>query len=215
MPVFYYLIRVLIIFTSRVLFRSVILHRERLPKKGGYLICMNHSSYIDPLHIMAYQTRPVHYLAKIELFKHWFLRWFFTSMLQVPVDRKKRDNKEAWARAIETLKGGGIIGIFPEGTTKHVGQRELMKGHTGVARLALLAHVPVVPAGIANNTDILRRHESVRGLRKQYFVVGQPMYFREYYGQDEDKEVLRMLTDKIMGRVEELIVEGERYMKRH
>jgi 1-acyl-sn-glycerol-3-phosphate acyltransferase len=181
---------------------------KRFPK-GGHIIAMNHSQKIDPLHLMGRRWRIIHFLAKQELFETWIGRWFHLWMEEIPVNRQAGDNKKAIAEAVKVLEKGEIVGIFPEGTTKPIGVRPLMKPHTGVARLALMARVPVVPVGIAGNLDAWRKKTRKRGLERQYVIVGKPMYFKEFYGQEDDPEVLRLVSEMVMDEVDKLIDEGD------
>ena len=209
MPLFYSLVRIAIIIVDNTLFRTKIVHKKRLPK-GGFLIAMNHSAYADILHIMGKQPRVVHYLAKKELFKTRIGAWFHYGMQEIPVDRQKGGNVEAVKDAVKKLKKGGIVGIFPEGGTKPVGQRELAEPHTGVSRMALMAKVPIVPAGIAGNRDVWHRLDNKRWIEKQYLIIGKPMYFEEYYGQEEDREVLKKIVNEVMAEIDKLIDEGDK-----
>lgn len=211
MPLFYHAVRILIILVSRGFFRTTVLHKNRLPKRSGYIIAMNHSAYVDHLHIMAHEKRVVRFLANEKLFESPFKKWFFTNLKQIKVDRKKGKNSEAIEYAVKVLREGGIIGIYPEGTAKDVGVKGLLPGRTGVARLALLSKAPLVPAGIAGNIDVYGREKRFPRLRKQVLVVGRPMDLKRYYGKEEDKEVLVEITGKVMERIAGLIEEGEGY----
>ena len=190
-------------------FRTKLIHRNRIPKKGGFIIAHNHSSKIDPLHMMGFMDRYVHWLAKQELFETRAGRWFHLNNQEIPVNRQAGDNTGAVMAAVAKLKEGGIVGIFPEGTTKKPGGRRLLKPHTGVARMALLAEVPVVPIAISGNQDPFRKKSEKRGLEQQILVVGKPMWFKKYYGQDEDREVVQKIADEIMTEVDKLIDEGD------
>lgn len=126
---------------------------ETLPDAGPLLLVGNHDSHWDPVMvgIAALPRRQIRALAKAELWKVRGLGPILDGMGQIPIERGVGD-REALARAIETLRGGACIGVFPEGT-RSMG-REL-RARSGVGRLAVEvpeAHVSMV--AIAGTADL-------------------------------------------------------------
>ena len=125
----------------RIMFRPRYLGREKIPVDGPLIIAANHLSHIDPAFIMTATKRPVSYMSKKEHFDSKIRRMVFKQVGVIPVDREA-GGSEALEGAIEILKNGGAIGIFPEGTRSRDG--EMGKGKTGVARLAAATGAAVV-----------------------------------------------------------------------
>lgn len=190
----------------RVYNRIGISGRKNIPRDCGVILASNHGSYYDPLILSASLWRPLHYLAKAELFKTRFTRFFFASVGQIKVERGKGD-KEALINAISALKKKKTLVFFPEGTT--FAGESLGKGHTGVARVALKAEVPVVPVALFNTWNIFPRGKRFPKPLKAKVKFGKPLYFKEYYGKGDDREITRKLTDEIMKNIAELL--GKRY----
>jgi 1-acyl-sn-glycerol-3-phosphate acyltransferase len=177
---------------------------ENLPKKGAFIIAANHSSYFDFFSIIATLPRRVSFLAAEKFFtnKFWYPLVAWTG--QIKVDRKNPDKQEVFKKVFDVLGKGQGLGIFPEGTRSADGK--IGKTYTGVAKFALEAKAPVVPVGIIGAYEIMSRHQKRPKLNKNIIVnVGKPMYFSEYYGKSTDEQVLRLVTDKIMSQIHELI----------
>src|SRR5262245_11615136 len=115
---------------------------ERVPRHGPVLLCINHpNNLIDSLLVAAVVPRVVHYLATAALFRNPLLARFLTACGAIAVYRRQDDpdkmerNVDAFAACFETLARGGLIGIYPEGTTH--AERRVQRIKTGAARIAL------------------------------------------------------------------------------
>ena len=115
---------------------------DRVPADGPVLLCINHpNNLIDSLLVGAVLDRKVHYLATAALFRNPLVARFLTACGAIPVYRKQDDparmdrNIEAFAACFRTLEQGGLIGIYPEGTTHSESRVQRIK--TGAARIAL------------------------------------------------------------------------------
>ena len=129
-----------------------------MPPEGGFVIAANHWSNFDPwpLALTFFPHRFFRFMAKAELF--WFpLGAVVTAGGGFRVRRGERD-EEAMDTAVALAKEGHVVVMFPEGTRRRKGLRKKYetRWHTGAARIALEARVPLVPAGIAG-TDRLAR----------------------------------------------------------
>ncbi|RYB92105.1 1-acyl-sn-glycerol-3-phosphate acyltransferase [Nocardioides oleivorans] len=115
-------------------------HAERVPATGGVILAANHVGVIDGPLLATFSPRPVHALTKHEMFAGR-LGGLLRATGQVPLDRFHAD-PGAIRTCLRVLRGGGVVGIFPEGTR---GSGELRRFHHGAAYLALVTGAPVVP----------------------------------------------------------------------
>jgi 1-acyl-sn-glycerol-3-phosphate acyltransferase len=179
--------------------------RENIPKKG-VVFCANHASYLDHFLIGGYVARIVdsdlHYLAKKEHFDGFLSRKWHEGLKAIPINRRA-GGKEAFESAQKALEEGRCIMMYPEGTRTLTGK--INKGKLGAARLILTARVPAVPVGITNTFNILPKGKTFPRLGKKVDIrIGDPMYFNEYYGRQDEREVLRAVTTAIMKEIARL-----------
>jgi 1-acyl-sn-glycerol-3-phosphate acyltransferase len=140
---FYALVRTVGRFWVWFFFRSVdVHHAERVPRQGPVLLCINHpNNLIDSLLVGAVVDRKVHYLATAALFRNPVVGRFLKSCGAIPVYRRQDDpdrmdkNAGAFEACVTTLAAGGLVGIYPEGTTHAESRVQRIK--TGAARIAL------------------------------------------------------------------------------
>lgn len=136
---------------------------ENVPLVGGFVLAANHWSNFDPwaLAMPMFPRRFLRFMGKSELF--WFpLGALITAGGAFPVRRGERD-EEAIATAVDLCRHGHAVVMFPEGTRRQKGLRKKHEArwHTGAARIALEAGVPLIPAGIVG-TDRLARFGPLR-----------------------------------------------------
>jgi 1-acyl-sn-glycerol-3-phosphate acyltransferase len=131
---------------------------ENVPRDGGFVLAANHNSNLDPfpLGMPLFPRRFLRFMAKSELY-WWPLGPVITAAGAFPVRRGEHD-LEALETAIRLCRKGHIVVMFPEGTRRKKGLRKKWeaRAHTGAARIALEAGVPLVPAAI-KGTDALAR----------------------------------------------------------
>ncbi|MFA5069752.1 MAG: lysophospholipid acyltransferase family protein [Patescibacteria group bacterium] len=174
---------------------------ENLPPKGNYILTPNHQSYLDPIFLWAgivpYIKRIIYSLAKQEL--SWKFGKFGTNYLgMIYIDLK--DKAKCLDTALEYLKRGEIVCIFPEGT-RNYDRKNLLKGKTGAARLALMAKVPVIPLGIVSPPgkgvfEALKN--ALFPKNKARIIIGRPLNLEKYYPSEITKETLENITREIM-----------------
>ncbi|HMO52204.1 MAG TPA: lysophospholipid acyltransferase family protein [Kiritimatiellia bacterium] len=122
-----------------------------IPAEGGVIIASNHASFLDPPVLgVAVPHRPVRFMARDTLFDHSFLAWFYYRFGVVPLSREKGD-VGAIKTAIQLLREGHCVALFPEGTRTPDGHLQPAKG--GVGFLIHKANVPVVPAYIRGSYE--------------------------------------------------------------
>jgi 1-acyl-sn-glycerol-3-phosphate acyltransferase len=159
----YSLIALLSVPFARVVFRYRAFGRDNLPADGGYVIAAGHVSNLDPwpLALDLWPRRFLRFMAKSELF--WFpLGPLIAACGAFKVHRGRAD-RAAIETAVRLAREGHVIAMFPEGTRRRKGIRKKHRAeaHSGAARIAIAAGVPLVPAGI-KGTDGLRRLEPWR-----------------------------------------------------
>jgi 1-acyl-sn-glycerol-3-phosphate acyltransferase len=142
----------------RSLFRLRATGLEHLPAEGGFVLAANHTSNFDPwpLGLPLFPQRWLRFMAKSELY-WWPLRHLLDAAGAFPVERGRGD-VEAIAKAVELVRSGEVVVMFPEGTRQRKGLRKRWEArpHTGAARIAQRAGAPLVPAAI-RGTDRLAR----------------------------------------------------------
>jgi 1-acyl-sn-glycerol-3-phosphate acyltransferase len=162
------------------------------------VLAANHSSNLDPwpLGLPLFPRRFLRFMGKSELF--WTpLKQIIEAGGAFPVRRGAGD-AEAIETAVELVRDGHIVVMFPEGTRQKKGlrKRHQPKAHSGAARIALTADAPLVPAAIAG-TDRLARLSPLR------VVYGKPLDLSDLDGQ-EPREAAQIATDRLMGEIERL-----------
>lgn len=178
---------------------------ENVPKKDGFIVAANHSSYMDHMMIgstiLSYLDKKMHWLAKKEHFETFFQRLWHVYVGGIPLDRQS-GGKEALRFAVRALKEKKIIVIYPEGTRTLTGK--IQEARTGVARLALLSKSPVLPIGLIGTFYILPKGKYVPRFKRATMNIGKPMYFTEYYNKKINKKMLRDVTNRVMKEIARL-----------
>lgn len=198
----------------RVLFRPWVEGLEHVPARGPAILASNHLSFSDSFILPLVVPRSIVFLAKSDYFtgrgfKGWFSRTFFTGVGQVPVDRSGgRASEAAITTATRVLGEGSLLGIYPEGTRSPNGI--MYRGKTGVARMALEAQVPVIPVAMINTYEIQPPGQLLPRLYRVGVRIGAPLDFSRYEGLEDDRFVLRSVTDEIMYALMEL--SGQEYV---
>ncbi|MGW5129370.1 lysophospholipid acyltransferase family protein [Streptomyces sp. NPDC004069] len=200
---FYYLLKyVLLGPLLRLVFRPRIEGLEHVPASGAAIVAGNHLSFSDHFLMPAILKRRITFLAKAEYFtgpgiKGRLTAAFFRSAGQIPVDRSGKEAGQAAIReGLGVLRKGELLGIYPEGTRSHDGR--LYKGKVGVAVMALRAGVPVVPCAMIGTFEAQPPGKTVPHPHPIVIRFGKPLDFSRYAGLENEKAVLRAVTDEIM-----------------
>jgi dTDP-4-amino-4,6-dideoxygalactose transaminase len=187
--------------TIRILFRPRVRGLDRIPTRGGFVLCSNQLSNLDGFALaQPLYPRQVQWMGKAELF-----RMPLASTLRrlgiFPVRRGEGD-VQAVQTAVELARRGHPVGIFPEGTRREKGFRKTRpsRPHTGAARVALAAGVPLVPAAILGT-------ERLTLLRRWRVAFGPPVPLDDLDPGDRraPREATRRLMVAIAGLEEELL----------
>ena len=175
----------------RLLYRMDAKGKENLPPDGGFVLAANHTSNFDPwpLGLPLYPNRFLRFMGKAELF-WWPLGPFIEAGGAFKVKRGEGDTV-AIEKAIELVRSGEVVVMFPEGTRRKKGitKKHQARPHTGAARIAREAGVPLVPAAI-KGTDRLAR------LAKLRVVYGSPI---------EQSDDMKETTERLMAEIDRLL----------
>ncbi|MGN1113581.1 MAG: (d)CMP kinase [Oscillospiraceae bacterium] len=192
----YKIVGVLARFFLNIYFKFSYEGKENIPQDGSNIFASNHRSYLDPVLVALYTPVPCTYMAKEELFhQNIFFTWLIKTMGAFPVQRGKGD-AEVFDVAFGKLKEGRNLVIFPEGTRSKDGK--VGKGKTGVALIAALAQVPVIPVGISFKGKLkFRSHITVR--------FGKPIPPEDIKMESGDPRELRTVKTRIMNEIKELV----------
>ena len=210
----------------RLFCRPTIEGVENVPEGGGAILASNHLAVADSFFLPLLVPRRITFLAKREYFTQPGLvgrlkKIFFTGVGQVPIDRSGGSAaQDAMDTGVRLLSAGNVLGIYPEGTRSPDGR--LYKGKTGVARMAIVAGVPVIPVAMIDTEKLqppgtimpqwLVREPGRRlpRLIRPGVEIGKPLDFSRYEGMERDRFVLRSVTDEIMYALMEL--SGQEYV---
>lgn len=184
---------------------------ERIPETGGCVLVLNHISHIDPLtaaHIVYDHGRIPRYLAKASLFRNRFMRRFMTAAGQIPVERLSKDAAEAYAAAVDAVRNGECVVVYPEGTITRDPDLWPMAGRTGAARIALATGCPVIPIGQWGAHKLLAPYAKKPDLfprKKITMKVGDPLDLSDLVAQSPTPEAVHEATERIMAAITSLV----------
>ena len=182
-------------------FRVSVKGRRNIPRKGPAILASNHMSALDHVILPMATRRPIVNISKAEHFDKPVKAWFFRQWHIIKLQRGAGD-QAALDAAKGALRDGRLFCIYPEGTRTRDGK--LHKGHTGVARLALELHVPIIPVAMVGTYDAKPKGGKTRYFTKTGVVVGEPLLFREHWDQHTDRAVCRKVTDEVMQAIARL-----------
>lgn len=194
----------------RFLWRIRVEGLEHVPAEGPAILAPNHTSVIDSFFLPSVLPRGITFVGKAEYLDDWKTRHLFPALGMIPIDRSGGNAAErALNTAARVLDGGGLFGIYPEGTRSRTGK--LHRGHTGVARLALRCRAPIVPVGIVGTRDIQPPDaKAPRPFMHAVIRFGRPIDVTRYADRADDRMLLRQITDEVMYEIRELT--GQEYV---
>ena len=172
-----------------LIFRYKVEGQENIPADGGVIVALNHRSYWDVVFAGSIIRRPLRYMAKAALFENPLFARLITTFGAFPIQRGSGDIG-AIKSALSILKGGNVMLIFPEGRRILDGSHP--GGKPGVALIATMAKVPVVPICISGKYSFWN---------KITFKIGEPIYLSAKTGKRPDAKELQEMSDKVMNAV--------------
>ncbi|WP_042428410.1 lysophospholipid acyltransferase family protein [Streptacidiphilus anmyonensis] len=215
---FYRLMKLIVAPMLKVFFRPWVDGMENIPEEGPAILASNHLSFSDSFFLPALiPKRRVTFIAKSEYFtgtgiKGKLTAAFFKGVGQLPVDRSGvRGAGEAAIRSgIEVIERGELFGVYPEGTRSPDGR--LYRGKVGgVARIALATGAPVIPVAMIDTEKLQPPGQVLPKLGVRPGIrIGRPMDFSRYHGMENDRFILRSVTDEVMYEIMRL--SGQEYV---
>jgi 1-acyl-sn-glycerol-3-phosphate acyltransferase len=213
--VFYWVLKTVVLGPLlKLLFRPWVEGEEHIPDEGAAIFASNHLSFSDSIFLPLMVPRRMTFLAKSDYFtgrgiKGKATAMFFKGVGQVPVDRSGGKAGEAALNSgLRILRRGELLGIYPEGTRSPDGR--LYRGRTGVARMALEAGVPVLPVAMIGTDKAQPTGKKLPRIMRIGIRIGRPLSFARYEGMEDDRFVLRSITDEIM--YELMLLSGQEYV---
>ncbi|MBC7639246.1 MAG: 1-acyl-sn-glycerol-3-phosphate acyltransferase [Rhodoferax sp.] len=198
----------------RLVFRPWVTGLEHVPTAGGAILASNHLSFSDSIFLPLVVERKITFLAKADYFtgrgpKGRLTAAFFKLADQLPVDRAGGRASEAAIRTgLRVLRRGDLLGIYPEGTRSP--DARLYRGKTGLARMALQAGVPVLPVAMVDTEKAQPIGHRIPTVTRVGVRIGKALDFSRYEGMEDDRFVLRAITDEIMYELMQL--SGQEYV---
>lgn len=193
--------------------RSEYRHAERIPRTGPAVLVMNHISHLDPAvdAVFVHRNKRVpRFLAKDSLTKVPVFGKIMVNAGSIPVARGTSTAGDSLEAAHRALSEGKLVLIYPEGTITKDPEFWLKRSYPGVARLALKNDVPVIPVARWGTHEIFNGYtKKFRPFPRKRVVhsVGEPVDLSAYRGKAEEPGALREVTDLLMARVLDLLVD--------
>ncbi|RMG37373.1 MAG: 1-acyl-sn-glycerol-3-phosphate acyltransferase [Methanobacteriota archaeon] len=176
---------------------------NQIPKGQGFIIAANHGSIVDAFVMgLEVDTHRVRFVGRQRtLWGNPVFGKINDIIGTIPVPERKSKNKSLVVKvSVEAVKQGACVGIFPEGAI--LPWRKSFQGKTGVARIALEGHCPVVPVGLIGTDGLWPYGAKMPRLgRPVRMYVGNPIWLDDYYDMHQNFDVTRYVTDLIMREI--------------
>jgi 1-acyl-sn-glycerol-3-phosphate acyltransferase len=198
----------------KTVFRPWVVGLDNIPKTGGVILASNHLSFIDSIFLPLLIDRRIYFLAKSDYFtgkglKNWAVKHFLLGTGMLPIDRSGGKASEASLNTgLDVIAKGNVLGIYPEGTRSPDGK--MYRGRTGVARMILEGHVPVVPVAMVDTEKVMPIGSKIPKVRRIGVIFGEPLDFSRFEGLEGDRFILRAITDEIMYELSR--ISGQEYV---
>jgi 1-acyl-sn-glycerol-3-phosphate acyltransferase len=190
---------------------------EHLPIEGGCVLAVNHVSECDPVpfgHFVYDNGRLPRFLGKAEVFAVPMVGRILRSAGQIPVYRKSSDAARAFSAAVDAVRHGEAVVVYPEGTISRDPGLWPMVGKTGAARIALTTGRPVIPCAQWGPQDILApyaRRPRLLPRKTMRITAGPPVDLSDLATHEASNAELHEATARIMAAITGLLegIRGE------
>lgn len=181
---------------------------ENIPARGPAILAFNHIAFLDPFaaaYVVDLAGRRPRFLAKAELFDDKRIAWIIRGAKQIPVHRGTPTAPMALGEAVDALRRGEVIVIFPEGTITTDPDLNPMPPKTGLARLALASGAPVLPCALWGTANIWPKGFAKRWWPPKQDIlvrVGRPL---QPTGDPASRDDWARCGHRVMGEVARLV----------
>ena len=186
--IFYTLFSPIVSVLFYIIFLPKVKGIENIPKKRGAVLAGNHRSNLDCFMVILSTGRCVHFLAKAELFKLSFFNWFFKNSGLIPVYRNGKD-KKALESAINYLKRGELVGVFPEGRLNNASKTSVLPFKIGAIKMANETGCPIIPFTI--------KGKYIPFVRSIEIVFKEPFYVKDINLEEANKILERKVCSQL------------------
>ena len=199
---FYWVLKTIVLGpVLKLLFRPWVEGEENLPAEGAAILAWNHLSFSDsiflPLLVNAGSPSSPRATTSREVDSRAGSRRPSSRGSAAPVDRSGgKASSAALNTGLRVLRRGDLLGIYPEGTRSPDGR--LYRGRTGMARMALESGAPVIPVAMIDTDKAQPPGKLAPHIMRIGVRIGKPLDFSRYEGMEDDRFVLRSITDEVM-----------------
>ena len=198
----YFISRIIFKVLLKILVRFEVRGSENLPRKGPFIVASNHASIMDPAVVgVACNTMPVTFMAKRELFDVPVLGPWVRAMGCIPV-RRDSGSFGPLKAAVQKLKDGGVLGIFPEGRRSPDGR--LQEPQAGIGLLASKSEAPVIPVYLSGTDKALAKGKKFISPYKVTARFGKTIGIKETTGISERRKFYESIGEKVMNAIARL-----------
>ncbi|MCH6257023.1 1-acyl-sn-glycerol-3-phosphate acyltransferase [Puniceicoccaceae bacterium K14] len=171
---------------------------KNIPQEGACILAANHASHLDPPLIGSQLKRKVTFFARKTLWKPGIASWWLDTVGAIPVDRDGESDVNALKNTLKTLKSGGLLTLFPEGTRSPDGNLQTAK--PGIGLIAAKSKARIVPCRIFNSHPVLSKESKLPNLNNRIHInYGKPLDIHELDpGKAAGKARYQIIADKIM-----------------
>jgi len=187
-----FVIRHAVAWLLRAIFRLRVIGAEHLPRTGPVLIAGNHTGFLDGPIVFMMLPRPSSFLVKSELYSGPWAK-VLSFARQIPVRRGAPD-RTALRQALDVLAGGGVLGVFPEGTR---GEGRLESVQHGIGYLALRAGCPVVPVVCLGTAEALPKGKALPRWRAPVDVIFGPAFDIDVSGDPRARSTIADAAEQV------------------
>jgi 1-acyl-sn-glycerol-3-phosphate acyltransferase len=197
----YALLWILVNVVARVCFRYRTVGAEHVPRQGGVLLAANHESYLDIPLLGCGVRRRLHFLGRRSLFPNPIIGWICRHLGWIPI-RQDRLDREGFSEAIQLIKAGKAVVIYPEGARSRDGC--LQPAKPGVGVIVAKTGCPVVPVHIEGTFEALPPDARFIRCRPVTVTFGEPMDLTEELKKLDGKTAYQHVASAVMARIAEL-----------
>ena len=203
---FYQLIRFLVVAICRTYCRMNVSGKENIPQTGPFILAPVHRSYIDTPIASGCTRRRMRFMGKDSMWKRQPLNWMLSALGAFPVTRGSAD-REAIMRAIQVLKSGEPLVLFPEGERKSGPVVQPLMD--GAAYVACKAGVSIIPVGIGGSERVMGKGAKFIYPRKLVVIIGKPIPVPASVDGRMPRSAVKEVTTQLHEQLQQLFDEAQ------